>query len=86
MLAQDELFLLKTFFSILFEGQRVLRTKLGVSWAVVVAQLVEQSLPTPKMCGWNPNIGNVLSTNCNLNRKDKNLEKEAGNGPSIKKR
>ena len=50
--------------------------------AVVVAQLVEQSLPSP-VCGSNPNIGKVLSTNCELNRKDENNEKEAGNGPSF---
>ena len=50
--------------------------------AVVVAQLVEQSVPSPEICGSNPNIGKVLSTNCELNRKDENKEKEAGNGPS----
>ena len=33
--------------------------------AVVVAQLVERSLPTPEIRGSNPNIGKVLSTNCN---------------------
>ena len=27
------------------------------SWAVVVAQSVEQSLPTPEVCGSNPVIG-----------------------------
>ena len=32
--------------------------------AAVVAQLVERSLPTPKVRGSNPNIGEVLSTNC----------------------
>ena len=52
--------------------------------AVVVAQLVERSLPTPEIRGSNPNIGKVLSTNCKLNRKDENKEKEAGNGPSFK--
>ena len=35
---------------------------------VVVAQLVERSLPTPEIHGWNPIIGKVLftklSTNC----------------------
>ena len=53
--------------------------------AVVVAQLVERALPTPEIRSSNPNIGKVLSTNCELNRKDKNKEKEPGNGPSLKK-
>ena len=55
-------------------------------WAVVVAKLVERSLPTPEIRGSNPNIGKLLSTNCTLNRKDENKEKEAGNGPSLQKR
>ena len=54
--------------------------------AEVVAQLVEQSLLTPEICGSNPNISKVLSTNCKLNRKDKNKEKEAGNGPSLEEK
>ena len=37
-----------------------------LSWAVVVAQLVEQSLPTPQICGLNSNNGKILSTNCTL--------------------
>ena len=45
---------------------------------MVVARLVERSLPKPEICGLNPNIGTVLSTNCKLNRKDEN-------GPSFKK-
>ena len=49
-----------------------------------MAELVERSLPTPEICGSNPNFGKVLSTNCKLNRKDENKEKEAGNGPSLK--
>ena len=28
-------------------------------WAVVVAHLVEQSLPTPDICGSNPAIGKM---------------------------
>ena len=52
--------------------------------AVVVAQLVERLLPTPEIRGPNPNIGKVLSTNCNKIEKTK-LIKEAGNGPSLKK-
>ena len=31
--------------------------------AAVVAQLVERSLPTPEICGLNPDIGKILSTN-----------------------
>ena len=36
------------------------------SWtrAVVVAQLVERSLPTSEICSSNPEIGKILSTNC----------------------
>ena len=52
---------------------------------MVVAQLVERLLPPPEIRGSNPNIGKVLTTNCKLNRKDENKEKEAGNGPSLKK-
>ena len=33
--------------------------------AVVVSQLVDRLLPTPEIGGSNPNIGKVLSTNCN---------------------
>ena len=51
--------------------------------AVLVAQLVEQLLPVPEIRGSNSNIGKVLSTNCKLNRKDENKEKEAVNGPSF---
>ena len=41
----------------------------GLNRAVVVAQLAEQSLPTPEIRGSNPNIGNevfgmYLSVNC----------------------
>ena len=52
---------------------------------MVEAYLVEQSLRTPEIRGANPNIGKVVSTNCKLNRKDKYKEKEARNGPSLKK-
>ena len=47
-------------------------------WAVVVAKLVERSLPTPEVRGSNPVIGEIVY--CQLNRKDEN-KKEAGNGP-----
>ena len=61
-------------------GRRSVATR-----AVVVAQLVERSLLTPEIRSLNPNIGKVLPTNCKLNVKDENKEKEAGNGPSLKK-
>ena len=31
-------------------------------WAVVVAQLLEQSLPTPEVCRLNPDIGKLYIT------------------------
>ena len=45
---------------------------------MVVAQLVERSLPTPEIRASNPVIGNyiLLSTVLNLYWKDKNKEKE----------
>ena len=50
---------------------------------VVVAQLVERSLPTPEVRGSNLVIGTLLyylyAINCIGN--SKNEEKEAGNGP-----
>ena len=49
----------------------------------MVAQLVERSLPTSDIRGSNPNIGKILPTNCAL-KYNKNKEKEAGNGPSLK--
>ena len=52
--------------------------------AVDVAQLVEQSHPTPEIHRLNPDIDKVVSTNL-YSRKDKNKEKEAGNGRSLKK-
>ena len=57
------------------------------NYAVVVAQLVEQSLLTPEIRGLNPVIGKMLSpklsTNCII-EKTKKKEKVAGNGPSLK--
>ena len=56
--------------------------------AVVIAQLVELSLLTPEIRGSNPNIGLILSTKCTFKKektKIKLKEKEAGNGPSLKK-
>ena len=52
--------------------------------AVVVAQLAEQLLLTPEIRGLNPDIGyeNFQMCICQLLfRKDKNKEKEVGNGP-----
>ena len=51
----------------------------------MVAQLVEQSLPTPEIRGSNLNIDKFYLAIIHLNRKDKNKEKEARNGPSLKK-
>ena len=57
---------------------------------MVVAQLVERSLPIPEVCGLNPVIGKnllILNNYCILSTvywKDKNKEKEAGNGPFLK--
>ena len=37
-------------------------------WVVVVAQLVERSLPTPEICSSNPDISEILTTNCTLEK------------------
>ena len=55
-------------------------TKLRKFWAVVVAHLVERSLPTPEICGSNPVNSKILSINCTTYRKDKNEEKRPGMG------
>ena len=47
-----------------------------VQLVVVVAQLVEQPLPTPEIHGSNPDIGEILSTIST----EENKEKEAWNG------
>ena len=54
---------------------------------MVVDQLVEHFLLTPEICGSNAHISKILPTNFIYqlyNIKDKNKEKEAGNGPSLK--
>ena len=57
---------------------------------VVVAQLVERSLPIPEVRRSNPAIGKnilILNNYCILStvyEKTKNKEKEAGNGPFLK--
>ena len=48
--------------------------------AVVVAQLVERSLPTPEIRGLKPDIGKIKST-----RKDKNEENRPGMAHLLKK-
>ena len=60
-------------------------------WAVVVAQLVEQSFPILEVCGLNPVIGKnlfrTLTASCiektEINKKVR--QKESGNGPFLKK-
>ena len=52
---------------------------------MVVAQLVERSLPTPEIRGSNPNIGKLYIPIVHWNWKDENKEKEARIGP-LKKR
>ena len=47
--------------------------------AVVVAQLVERLLLTQEIRGLNPEIGEILSTKCTIEKKDGNKE----NGPSF---
>ena len=49
----------------------------------MVAQLVEPSLPTPKISGSNTDIGNFFLPIVLFNVKDKNKEKETGKGPSF---
>ena len=45
--------------------------------AVVVAQLVERSIPTPEIRSWNPDIDKILSTNC-INEKTNKKKKRPG--------
>ena len=57
------------------------------SWTVVVAQLVEQSLPTAEILGSNPVIVKIY-IECLLSavlKRKKVKKKEAGNGPFFKK-
>ena len=44
---------------------------------MVVAQMVEWSLPPPEIRGLNPDIGEILSTNCTI-EKTKIKKKRAG--------
>ena len=61
--------------------ERLEAWNLNALWAVVVARLVERSLPTPEICGSNLDIGQNFVYHL-YSRKDKNKEKEARNGPS----
>ena len=49
----------------------------------MVAQFAKRSLPTPEVCGSNPDISKVLIDYCVLSTvlKRHNKEKEAGSGP-----
>ena len=51
--------------------------------AVVAAQLVERSLLIPEIRSLNPNTIKIYLPIVQLNRKDENKEKEAGNDPSL---
>ena len=51
----------------------------------MVAQLVQQWLPILEIHSANPNISKFYLPIVNLDRKDKNEEKEAENGPFNKK-
>ena len=65
----------------------LLYVKYAQKWEVVVAQLVERSLSIPEVRGSTPVIGKIYWTfvYCQLYWKDENKEKEAGNGPLLKK-
>ena len=52
--------------------------------AVVVAQLVEQSIPTPEVRGFNLVIGKLYITYVSSVLKRRNKEKDAGNCPFLK--
>ena len=52
---------------------------------VVLAQLVERSIPTPEVRGLNPVIGKIC-VYYQLYWKDENKEKEAWNGPFFLKK
>ena len=53
--------------------------------AVVVAQLVERLLPTQEIYSSNPKISKIFLPIVHWKRRDKNKEKEARNGPFLKK-
>ena len=53
--------------------------------AVVVARLVERSIPTQEIRGSNLKISKVLPTNYKLNRKDENRRKRGREWPILKR-
>ena len=59
----------------------------SMSWAVVVAQLVEQSLLTPEVRGWIRSLAKFILNMvfCQLCWKTKIKKREAGNGPFLLK-
>ena len=64
----------------------VLKLEKDWTWAVVVAQLVERSLPILEVRGLDTVIGKTFILICwQLYCKDDNKEKEAGNEPFFKK-
>ena len=52
---------------------------------MVVAQLVEQLLPTPEIRGLNPNIGIVLFSNCKLQIENTKIKKKRPGMAHVKK-
>ena len=64
-----------------------MREKINIDWALVVAQLVEQTLPTPELDGSNPAFGKLLYTKiCTVNFNEKMEVKKRGQNWSIYKR
>ena len=54
---------------------KVIKGQINVPYAMVVAQLVEQSLPKPEVCSLNPVISKIYIEQCLLYWKDENKEK-----------
>ena len=69
-------------------GGRCTSTHKNMTSGVVVAQLVERSLPTPEVRSSNPVISKMYMEQCycQLYWKDENKEKESGNGPFLTKK
>ena len=61
----------QSFYSIIFLAAEVSQwgTIIELRWAVIVSQLAEPSLLTPEIRGSNPNMGKIISTNCNIKRR-----------------
>ena len=62
-------------------------TKRCNGWAVVVAQLIQQSLPTAEVHGSKPVIGKtiILNVHCELQYRYKHKEKKDWEWPQLKK-